>query len=85
MGDGPRAGYYTVYNPKRARQVLEDEMSIATVLPCRIALFEPAGTMKLAALGPRSILTRFDRPELDDEAYQVDEDLKAIIDDAAAS
>ena len=76
---------YEVCNPIRAKQVLATEMSIATVLPCRIALYESAGTMKLATLRPRSILASFGRPELDDEASRVEDDLKAIIDDAAAS
>jgi len=76
---------YEVCNPIRAKQVLASEMSIATVLPCRIALYESEGTMKLATLRPRSIIAGFDRPELDDEASQVEEDLKAIIDDAVSS
>jgi len=81
----PACRIYEVCDPNRAKQVLESDMSIATVLPCRIALYESAGTMKLATLRPRSILASFDRPGLDDEASQVEEDLKAIIDDAAAS
>jgi len=60
-------------------------MFIATVLPCGVALHASACTINLATHRPRSILASFDRPESDDEAYQVEEDLKAIMDDAAAS
>jgi uncharacterized protein (DUF302 family) len=74
---------YEVCNPIRAKHVLENDMSIATALPCRIALYESAGTLKLATLRPRAILSSFNRPELDEEASQVEEDLKAIIDDVA--
>ena len=81
---GPACRIYEVCNPIRAKHVLEQDMSISTALPCRIALYESAGTLKLATLRPRSILAGFGRPELDDEAGQVEEDLKAIIDEVAA-
>ena len=81
---GPACRIYEVCSPVRAKRVLEQDMSISTALPCRIAVYETAGAVKVATLKPRTILASFDRPELDEEAGQVENDLKAIIDDVAS-
>ena len=81
---GPECRVYEVCNPVRAKRVLEHDMRISTALPCRITVYQTDGSVKVATLKPRTILAAFDRPELDDEASQVEEDLKKIIDDVAS-
>jgi hypothetical protein len=50
-----------------------------------MTLHESARTMKPATHRPRSTRASLGRPVSDDEARQVEQDLKAIIDDAVAS
>lgn len=74
---------YEVCNPHRAKTVLEKDMAIATALPCRIALYEEAGAVKLATLLPTQTLGLFNVPELADVAQEVETEILAMIAEAA--
>lgn len=74
---------YEVCNPTRAKKVLEKEMAIATALPCRIALYEEAGQVKLATLLPTQTLGMFNVPDLANEAQDVEREILAMIAEAA--
>ena len=41
---------YEVCNPMQAKRVLEMDMSIATALPCRIAVYEEKNRVKIATM-----------------------------------
>lgn len=73
---------YEVCNPARAKQVLEREMSIATALPCRIAVYEEHGRVKIATLLPTETLGLFSTPELAPVAQEVEKEIKAMMDEA---
>lgn len=80
---GPACRVYEVCNPGKAKQVLEQDMTIATALPCRIALYEEGGGVRLAALSPIETLGLFGKPGLQPAAEEVEATVNAIIDQAA--
>ncbi|HED64850.1 MAG TPA: DUF302 domain-containing protein [Planctomycetes bacterium] len=76
---------FEVCNPQIAKGVLETEMSISTVLPCRISVFERDGGLEVAMLRPSTLLASFQRPDLAEHAGTVEDDMIAIIDAAAGN
>ena len=73
-----------VCNPMQAKRVLETDMTIATVLPCRIAVYEDKGRVKIATLLPTETLALFSVRDLAPVAQEVETEIKAMIDDATA-
>lgn len=73
-----------VCNPIKAKEVLQGNMSISTVLPCRISIYEEGGTVKVATIRPTMLLNLLDSPELQDVAKEVEDTLIRIIDTACA-
>jgi len=53
---------FEVCQPQQAKKVLEENMSISTVLPSRISLYEERGKTILATLKPTALLTLFNVP-----------------------
>lgn len=70
---------YEVCNPQRAKQVLEKDMNLSTVLPCRITVYEVGGKTFLATLKPTALLAMFNAPQLDEVARQVEDALVKIM------
>jgi len=59
-------------------------LSIATALPCRIALYQQgADSVTLSTLLPTVLLGMFETPELEAVAEAVESDVKSIMDEAA--
>ena len=73
---------FDVCNPQRAKAVLEADMSISTALPCRISVYEEAGTVKVSALRPTAVLGLFGRPELEPVSKEVEGSMIRMIDAA---
>ncbi len=73
-----------VCNPVKAKEVLEGNMSISTVLPCRISVYEEDDVVKVATIRPTMLLNLLDSPELQDVAKEVEDTLIRIIDTACA-
>jgi uncharacterized protein (DUF302 family) len=71
-----------VCNPHKAKEVLEENMSISTALPCRISIYEEDGKVKVATIRPTMLLNLFDSPELQAVAREVEDTLVRIIDAA---
>ena len=69
-----------VCNPKKAKSVLEADMSISNALPCRISVYEEAGKVKISTLKPTAILGLFGQPQLEPVAREVEETMIRIID-----
>lgn len=82
---GSACKIYEVCNPVQAKQVLEKRMSIATALPCRIAVYEEGGRVKLGTMLPTETLGLFAIPELAPVAQAVEEAIKAMMDEAASA
>ena len=75
---------YEVCNPIQAKRVLEENMSIATVLPCRIAVYEEKQRVKVATLLPTETLGLFGVSNLAPVAEEVEKEIKAMMDEAVA-
>lgn len=73
-----------VCNPHQAKEVLEENMSISTALPCRISIYEQDGKVKVATIRPTMLLNLFDSTELQAVAREVEDTLIRIIDAACA-
>lgn len=73
---------YEVCHPRQSKRVLEKDMTIATAMPCRIAVYEERGQVKMATLLPTEMLSMFHFPELGPIAREVERELKAMMDDA---
>jgi uncharacterized protein (DUF302 family) len=71
-----------VCNPHKAKEVLEENMSISTALPCRISVYEEDSKVKVATIRPTMLLNLFDSPELQAVAREVEDTLVRIIDTA---
>jgi len=74
---------YEVCNPQQAKAVLDRELAISTLLPCRIALYDKGGEFELATVEPTQLLTTFARPDLEPIAKEVEDILRRIMKTAA--
>lgn len=75
---------FEVCQPKQAKKVLDENMSMSTVLPCRISIYEEGGKTTLAALKPTLLLAMFNTPQLGDTAQEVENSMIKIMRTAAA-
>ena len=73
-----------VCNPKQAKTVLETNMAISTALPCRIAVYEEEGVVKVSTLKPTAVLGLYGSGDLEPVAKEVEETIIRIIDRACA-
>ncbi len=79
---GPECRIVEVCNPKKAKAVLETDMSISNALPCRISIYEEGGKVKVSTLRPTAILGLFGQPGLEPVAEEVEETMIRMIDAA---
>ena len=76
---------FEVCQPKQAKKVLDENMSVSTALPCRISIFEEGGKTVLATLRPTVLLGMFNVPQLERVAREVEETIVKIMTEAASS
>ena len=76
---------YEVCNPVQAQRVLEANGSIATALPCRIAIFQDGNQTKLSTIRPTTLLALYGSSDLAPVAQEVEQAIFAMIDEAAGS
>jgi uncharacterized protein (DUF302 family) len=74
---------FEVCNPQQAKKVLDDNIAIATALPCRIAVYQEDGKTHLATIKPTALLALFPNPELQPVAEEVEETLIRIMNELA--
>ena len=74
---------YEVCNPHQAKRVLDADMSISSVLPCRISVYEEDGVTKLSTVLPSLLLSAFELPELEAVAAEVEAVMVASMEEAA--
>ncbi len=75
---------FEVCNPQQAKRVLDRNIEISTVLPCRISVYEEADGTRFATLKPTDLIGLFPNPELRGVAEEVEATLVAIMAEAAA-
>ena len=72
---------FEVCNPQQAQKILDGNMDISNLLPCRIAAYEKNGKVVLSTVKPTVLLSMFPNPELKKIAEEVEEVLISIIDE----
>lgn len=76
---------FEVCQPQQAKKVLDQDMSVSTALPCRIAIYEEGGRTILATLKPTVLMAMFHTPKLEGVAQEVEDTLVKIMSEAANS
>jgi len=76
---------YEVCNPHQAKRALEANGAVSTALPCRISVYGVAGDYKIATILPTAMMRAFGSPVIDQVAQEVEQDLVAMIREAAES
>ena len=74
---------FEVCQPQQAKQVLDENMSVCTALPCRISIYEEGGETVLATLKPTTLLGMFNTPQLKGVAQEVEDTIVKIMQEAA--
>ena len=74
---------FEVCNPHQAKKVLKKNMEISTALPCRISVYAEGGKVKLATLKHTALVSRFNAPDLQPVAREVEGTLIEIMEEAA--
>ncbi len=76
---------FEVCNPKKAAEVLAEDISMNMALPCRISVWEEDGQTKIGMINPKPMLEMLSQSKaLTQVADDVQQTLTAIIDEAAA-
>ena len=81
----PECLIFEVCQPQQAKNVLEQDMSVSTALPCRISVYEEAGKTVLATLKPTTLLALFNVPQLAPVAQEVEDTIVKIMQDAVSA
>ena len=81
---GSEVRIYDVCNPQAASQALRENMATAIVLPCRIAVYSNVGGSTIATVKPTDLLDATGLPDTDTLAQEMEREILAIIDEAAA-
>ena len=81
---GPECRVLEVCSPTHAKRALEAAMAISTVLPCRIAIYQEDGKVKVTMLKPTVLLDLFGRADMRPLAVEVEGIMQRIIDAACA-
>ena len=76
---------FEVCQPQQAKQVLDQNMSVSTALPCRISIFEEGGKTVLATLKPTVLLAMFSAPHLEAVAQEVEATILKIMKEAMSA
>ena len=76
---------FEVCQQQQAKKVLDQNMSLSTVLPCRISIYEEGGKTILATLKPTTLLAMFNAPQLEGVAREVEDTIVKIMKEAAAA
>jgi uncharacterized protein (DUF302 family) len=75
---------FEVCQPQQAKRVLDESMSLSTVLPCRISLYEQGGKTIIATMKPTTLLAMFNVPHLEKVAQEVEATIVKIMNEAAS-
>ena len=75
---------FEVCQPQQAKKVLDESMSLSTVLPCRISVYEKGERTFLATLKPTTLLAMFKLPHLEAVAKEVEAAIVKIMNEAAS-
>ena len=71
-----------VCNPQQAKRVLETFIGVGYFLPCKMVVYEDDSTVKIGMIKPTKLVDMIDNGAVSKIALEVEEALKAAIDDA---
>ena len=74
---------FAVCQPQKAKKVLDENMSVSTALPCRIAIYDEGGNTILTTLKPTTLPAMFNTPQLEGVAQEVEDTIVKIMKEAA--
>lgn len=74
---------YDVCNPQAASKALHAEMRASAVLPCRISVFTDHSGCTIVTVNPTDLLKATGLKGVDDLARDIEQEILAIIDEAA--
>jgi len=74
---------YEVCNPEAAKKVLDTNIRIATVLPCRVTIYVDGKDVVLETIKPTTMLKLFDDPALEGTAREIETAIGEILREAA--
>ncbi len=73
---------YEVCNPGYAKKVLDQNIRIATALPCRVTIYVDGDEVVLDTIRPTMMLRMFDEPALEGVAKEVETAITEIMQEA---
>lgn len=76
---------YEVCNPLLAKKVLEDDLELSTMLPCRISVYRTERGYTLATIRPTVLIELFRADSLRSVAEEVERTIVTIMQKAAGS
>lgn len=75
---------FEVCNPQQAKKILDTNMGISTVLPCRVSVYREGGRTKIATLRPTGLLGLFEKSQGQEQiAEEVERTLFQIMEELA--
>lgn len=74
---------YEVCNPEQAKRALETDVSVSTLLPCRISVYRQGAATKIATFLPSALFVALEAANLEPVAREVERALVQMIDEAA--
>ncbi len=78
----PACRIVEICGPTQAKALLEANMSVSAVMPCRISVYETGGKVKVSTVKPTALLDMFGDPGLGPVAEAVEEIIVRIVDAA---
>lgn len=72
-----------ICNPRVASQMLSTDAKLSTVVPCKISVVEKDGKVILSTLAFTYVFSQYGVQGLEELAKSVEEDIKAIMEEAA--
>lgn len=79
---GSACSIYDVCNSQAAARALHTDMSVSTVLPCRISVFSQAGGCSISTVKPTSLFQATGLQGAETLAEEVELEILAIIDES---
>jgi uncharacterized protein (DUF302 family) len=70
---------FDICNPKRAREVLEQQVELAALLPCSIAVFSEGKHTKFSFVRPTALLGLVESPDIQPVAQEVERIVGEIV------
>lgn len=74
---------FEVCNPKQAKDALDANPNISTVLPCRVSVYSEGDGYKLVTIRPTEMMKMFGEGEIERVAQEVENIMIAIMTEAA--